>query len=298
MSETGKKIKLGIAPIGWTNDDLPELGGHIPLEQCLDEMAQTHFEGCELGNKFPRDPELLHPLLKARHLDLASGWFSSFFTENDPKTTVDAFVQHRDFLYAMGAKVIVVCECGHAVQGKAVPVFSTKPIFNETQWDLLVTGLEILGRLAQEKEMRLVYHYHMGTGVQTRNDIDQLMTRTSPEWVALLVDTGHLVYAGDDPLSLIQAYPERVKHVHLKDIRKTVLDQVHSQHMSFLDSVKAGVFTVPGDGMIDFPPLFEALQQQNFQGWFIVEAEQDPEKANPLEYARKARNFLYETLNL
>ncbi len=292
------QVKLGIAPINWTNDDLPELGGHIPLEQCLDEMVQAGFQGCELGNKFPRKSEDLKSYLEPRSLQLASGWFSTYFTEGKQEETLHDFISHRDFLYEMGTQQIIVSECGHCVQGKLQSVFDTKPVFNELQWKALADGLEKLATLAQEKNMEITYHYHMGTGVQTRDEVDRLMELTDPEKVSLLVDTGHITYAGGDALSLTKAYLPRIKYVHLKDIRGEVLDSVHKQRMSFIDSVKAGVFTVPGDGMIDYRPIFEALSSQNYRGWFVVEAEQDPDKANPLEYAQKARQYLRETINL
>ncbi len=293
-----ENIKLGIAPIAWTNDDLPELGGHISLERCLDEMAQAQFIGCELGNKFPREPEALKAQLNPRGLQLASGWFSTFFTENREEQTVEDFIKHRDFLCEMGSKVIVVCECGHSVQGKAQSVFETKPVFNEKQWEQLAAGLEKLGKIAHEKNMKIVFHHHMGTGVQTRNEIDTLMEITDPEWVSLLLDTGHITYSGDSPQELVKTYLSRIHHVHLKDIRKSVLEEVKLKKMSFLDSVKAGVFTVPGDGMINFLPVFQTLADSEYKGWFIVEAEQDPDKSNPLEYAEKARHFIRQTTSL
>ncbi len=293
-----ENIKLGIAPIAWTNDDLPELGGHISLERCLDEMAQAQFIGCELGNKFPREPEALKAQLNPRGLQLASGWFSTFFTENREEQTVEDFIKHRDFLCEMGSKVIVVCECGHSVQGKAQSVFETKPVFNKKQWEQLAAGLEKLGEIAHEKNMKIVFHHHMGTGVQTRNEIDTLMGITDPEWVSLLLDTGHITYSGDSPQELVKTYLPRIHHVHLKDIRKSVLEEVKLKKMSFLDSVKAGVFTVPGDGMINFLPVFQTLADSEYKGWFIVEAEQDPDKSNPLEYAEKARHFIRQTTSL
>ncbi len=293
-----ENIKLGIAPIAWTNDDLPELGGHISLERCLDEMAQAQFIGCELGNKFPREPEALKAQLNPRGLQLASGWFSTFFTENREEQTVEDFIKHRDFLCEMGSKVIVVCECGHSVQGKAQSVFETKPVFNKKQWEQLAAGLEKLGEIAHEKNMKIVFHHHMGTGVQTRNEIDTLMEITDAEWVSLLLDTGHITYSGDSPQELVKTYLSRIHHVHLKDIRKSVLEEVKLEKMSFLDSVKAGVFTVPGDGMINFLPVFQTLADSEYKGWFIVEAEQDPDKSNPLEYAEKARHFIRQTTSL
>lgn len=294
-----KNIKFGIAPIGWSNDDMPELGGHISFEQCISEMALAGFEGCEVGNKFPRDPQTLHSALSKYKLSVASAWHSLYFTESGrEQETIASFTHHMNFLQAMGAKVIVVCECGHSIQGKSLPVFAYKPIFSESQWQNLVSGLHYIGDLARANDMRIVYHHHMGTGVQQQEEIDRLMSETDPELVSLLLDTGHLTFAGNDPLITLQKHINRIKHVHLKDIRADVLRDVHTHQLSFLSAVRAGVFTVPGDGCIDFLPLFETLLNANYQGWWIVEAEQDPEKANPLIYAKKARNFLREQIAL
>jgi inosose dehydratase len=286
-------IKLGIAPIGWTNDDMPELGGNIPFEQCIDEMALAGFEGCEVGNKFPRDPNVLKKELSLRNLEIASAWFSAFFTVDREEETIKKFIEHRDFLHEMGAKVIVVSESGKSVQGKIdVPLHSNKPIFDEKDWRKLVEGLHKLGKIASEKGMKIVYHHHMGTGVQTFDEVEKLMKLTDPELVSLLVDTGHIVFAGGDPVELIKKFGNRVKHVHFKDIRKEIMEESIREDMSFLQSVKLGVFTVPGDGMIDFGPILQALNDVDYKGWIIVEAEQDPEKAPPLEYAKKAREYL------
>jgi inosose dehydratase len=286
-------IKLGIAPIGWTNDDMPELGGNIPFEQCIDEMAFAGFEGCEVGNKFPRDPNVLKKELSLRNLEIASAWFSAFFTVDREEETIKKFIEHSDFLHEMGAKVIVVSESGKSVQGKIdVPLHSNKPIFDEKDWRKLVEGLHKLGKIASEKGMKIVYHHHMGTGVQTFDEVEKLMKLTDPELVSLLVDTGHIVFAGGDPVELIKKFGNRVKHVHFKDIRKEIMEESIREDMSFLQSVKLGVFTVPGDGMIDFGPILQALNDVDYKGWIIVEAEQDPEKAPPLEYAKKAREYL------
>ena len=198
----------------------------------------------------------------------------------------------------MGAKVVVVCECGHSIQGKSVPVFENKPVFDSQQWQSMIFGLHKIGDLARHYDMRLVYHHHMGTGVQTQEEIDRLMNDTDPELVSLIFDTGHIVYSGGDPVALVKKHGQRIKHVHLKDIRKNVLQRVKSKKMSFLDSVVAGVFTVPGDGFIDYDAIFQALAEFNYTGWFIVEAEQDPAKANPLDYAKMGRAFIQEKLGL
>jgi inosose dehydratase len=288
-------VKLGIAPIGWTNDDLPELGGEIPFEQCVSEMALAGFSGSEVGNKYPRDPETLNQKLKLRRLTICNAWFSSFLTTK-PYDEVEAeFVRHRDFLYAVGARVIGASEQGHSIQGKKEPIFDSKPVFTDEEWERLTQGLNRLGRLAAEKRMKLTYHHHMGTGVQTAAEIDRLMANTNPKYLGLLYDTGHLAFAGEDYCAVLKKWIKRVGHVHLKDMRSAVREQAVAEKWSFLDAVKAGVFTVPGDGDIDFKPLFKILKQAGYRGWWVVEAEQDPARANPLEYALKARAYIKKT---
>lgn len=286
-------VKVGIAPIGWTNDDLPELGGEIPFEQCIDEMASAGYAGCEVGNKYPRDPGVLRAALEPRNLQIASAWFSSFFTTDEGESTVSRFLAHRDFLHAMGAKVIVVSESGHSIQGmQDVPVWTEKPVFDTDQWKKLVEGLHQLGALAKEKDMDIVFHHHMGTGVQTYEETATLMQDTDPNLVSLLLDTGHIAFAEGSSLDLISQFGSRIKHVHFKDLRESMLDKVRTEPISFLQAVKMGVFTVPGDGMIDFAPIADALADINYAGWIVVEAEQDPALAPPLEYAEKARKYI------
>lgn len=286
-------IKLAIAPIGWSNDDMPELGGHISFEQCIQEMALAKFQGCEVGHKFPRDPSTLRQALAPYQLQVASAWFSAYFTEdNREQETIENFITHMNFLKAMGAEVIVVCECGHSIQGKPLPVFEKKPRFSATEWQKLVSGLHHLGELAAQNGMTIAYHHHMGTGIQQANEITQLMEMTNPALVSLLLDTGHLTFAGEDPLIVLKEHGTRVRHIHLKDIRPTVLTRVRHERMSFLDAVRAGVFTVPGDGCILFEPIFECIDRLKYSGWWVVEAEQDPELANPLTYANMAREFI------
>lgn len=294
-----EKVKLGIAPIAWTNDDLPELGGENTFEQCVSEMALAGFTGSEVGNKYPKDPAVLKKALDLRGIQICNAWFSSFLTTKPLQETVDAFIKHRDFLHAMGAKMIGVAEQGHSIQGMAdVPVFANKPVFTEEEWEKLARGLEELARLAAEKDMLLSYHHHMGTGVQTLEEVDKLMEMTDPNLVYLLFDSGHFAFSGENPEEALKKHAHRVKHVHLKDVRKEVLEKVKRENLSFLQAVKEGAFTVPGDGMIDFEPLFKILQEANYEGWFVVEAEQDPAKANPLEYAMKARAYIREKTGL
>ncbi len=287
------KVRLGIAPIAWTNDDMPELGKETTFEQTISEMALAGFVGSEVGNKYPRDTAVLKKALELRKLEIASAWFSSFITTKPFQETVDAFIEHRDFLYEMGAKVIVVAEQGHSIQGLIdTPLFDQKPVFTETDWKILAAGLNRLGELAKEKDMRVVYHHHMGTGVQTTEEIDRLMELTDPNLVFLLFDTGHLVFSGENPLHVLEKHFSRIKHVHLKDIRQDIVERVKNEKLSFLQAVKEGAFTVPGDGVINFAPVFTMLAEHEYEGWFIVEAEQDPAKANPFEYALKARQYI------
>lgn len=293
------KIQLAIAPIAWTNDDLPDLGKENTFEQCISEMALAGFKGTEIGNKYPKNPDILKHYLDLRNLKVASAWFSAYLTTKPFEETESAFIKHRDFLHAMGAKVIVVAEQGHSIQGMLdKSVFNDKPEFTEEEWNLLTDGLEKLGDLAHEKDMEIVYHHHMGTGVQTTEEIERLMDNTDPLKVSLLFDTGHLVFSGEDPINIYKKYKGRIKHIHFKDIRKRVAEEVKENSDSFLDGVKKGVFTVPGDGMIDFSPIWKEIKDSGYEGWIVVEAEQDPAKANPYEYAVKTRKYIHDTTGL
>ena len=290
-----KKIKLGIAPIAWTNDDMPELGAENTFEQCISEMALAGFVGSEVGNKYPRNIETLKKALDLRNLKIASAWFSSFLTTEPFELTRDNFIKHRDFLHEMGAKVIVVSEQGNSIQGlKNKRLFVDKPSFTEEEWLRLAEGLNELGKLAQEKEMSIVYHHHMGTGVQTTEEIDRLLSMTDKDLVYLLYDTGHLKLSGEDLTNVLQRHLQRIKHIHLKDVRQVVAEKVKKEQLSFLSGVREGVFTVPGDGCINFKEIFKIVANSSYKGWMIVEAEQDPANANPFEYALMARKYIKE----
>ncbi len=293
-----QKVKLAIAPIAWTNDDVPELGGENTFEQCVSEMALAGFTGSEVGNKYPRDPAVLNRALELRGLTICNAWFSSFLTTRPLQDTLDAFVKQMDFLYAVGARVIGAAEQGHSIQGQEKPVVAQKPVFTGEEWRRLAEGLNEMGRLAARKGMTLTYHHHMGTGVQTAEEIDRLLTVTEPGLVSLLFDTGHLTFAGVDPEAVLRKHVKRIRHVHLKDVRPGVLERVRPEGWSFLRAVREGVFTVPGDGCIDSEPLFRILADAGYAGWMVVEAEQDPAKANPLEYAQKARRYIREKTGL
>jgi inosose dehydratase len=296
MSETN--IRLAIAPIAWTNDDMPELGRENTFEQCVSEMALAGFSGSEVGNKYPKNPELLNWHLKMRGLTICNAWFSSFLTTKPYEEVEAEFIKHRDFLYAVGSRVIGAAEQGHSIQGLDKPVFDDKPYFTDEEWRRLCDGLTKLGKRAAEKEMKLSYHHHMGTGVQTAAEIDRLMENTDPEFLGLLYDSGHLVFSGEDYMAVLTKHIKRVVHVHLKDMRKNLREKAKQEKWSFLKAVREGVFTVPGSGDVDFVPVFETLKKSGYRGWWVVEAEGDPAKANPLEYALKARAYIKEKANL
>ena len=292
-----EKVRLGVTPTLWWNDDFPSIDIGIPFGQCVSEMALAGFQGCSIGHKYPTDPAVLKPALDLRGLQVSEPWVSTYFTISDmEQQTVDNFEDRLAFLKAVGGTDIVVAEFGGSSHLQPISLFANRPVFTDQQWDSLAGGLNRLGKLAAEAGMRLCYHHHMGTGVMTRADVDRLMDSTDPELVHLLLDTGHLAFAGDDPLAAARAHADRIKHVHLKDVRPEVLSQVLRENLSFQDAIEAGVFTVPGDGAIDFVPVLQALADAGYQGWLVVEAEQHPAKANPLEYALKARAYLREVL--
>lgn len=294
------KVKLGIAPIAWTNDDMPDLGKENTFEQCVSEMALAGFTGSEVGNKYPKDPEVLKKALELRGVEICNQWFSSFLITKPFEEVEKEFRAQLTFLKAMGAKVIGASEQSYSVQGQMdTPVFGHKYEMNDEEWDTFCTGMNKLGKIAKEEYgIALTFHHHMGTVVQSLAEVDRMMENTDPEYVSLLFDTGHFTYCGEDPLEVVKKYVHRIKHVHLKDIRPEVVEQVKKENMSFLAGVRAGAFTIPGDGCINYDPIFKVLEEAGYEGYMVVEAEQDPAKANPLEYAIRARKFIAEKTGL
>lgn len=292
------KVKLGIAPIAWTNDDMPDLGAENTFEQCVSEMALAGFTGCEVGNKYPRDTAVLKKALELRGMQICNAWFSSFLTTKPYEEVEKDFIEHITFLKEMGAKVVGMSEQGHSIQGTDKPIFEAKYVMNDEEWDTLCTGINKLGKVAKDMGIKLCFHHHMGTVVQTEKEIDRLMSNTDPELFGLLFDCGHLAYCGEDYMSVLNKYADRIRHVHLKDIRPEKVEQVKREHLSFLQGVRLGTFTVPGDGVIDFKPIFDVLEKTGYEGYVLVEAEQDPAIANPLEYAIKARKYIAEKAGL
>ena len=293
------KVKLGIAPIAWTNDDMPDLGGENTFEQCVSEMALAGFTGCEVGNKYPKDPAVLRKALELRGLQVCNAWFSPYLTVQPLEQVKADFTAHCQFLQAMGATIVGGGEQGHSCQGQVdVPVFEGKPTFTHEEWDRLTNGLNELGRIAKDHGITLSYHHHMGTGVETMAETDRLLENTDPNLVGLNYDSGHFYFSGEDPVEALKRYVSRVSHVHLKDVRAGERERAKENRLSFLDAVRSGVFSVPGDGVIDFPAIFKILEDADYQGWLVVEAEQDPAKANPLEYAIMARKYIREHTGL
>lgn len=294
-----KKVHLGIAPIAWTNDDMPELGRENTFEQCISEMALAGFTGSEVGNKYPKDPAILKEALDLRGIQICNQWFSSFLTTEDFEKTFEAFKQQIAFLKALGTKVIGVAEQGLSIQGQMdTPLFDQKPVFSEEQWNRLTSGLDRLGEYALGQGFTMTYHHHMGTGVQSMAEIDRLMAQTDPAYVNLLFDSGHATVDGMDAAELLAKHFTRIKHVHVKDVRKEILAKTKDEKLSFLQAVKEGLFTIPGQGIIDFDEIFEILETNHYEGWIVVEAEQDPAKANPFKYAKMAREFINQKTGL
>jgi myo-inosose-2 dehydratase len=288
-------IRIGANPIGWSNDDMLEVGGNIPLEQCLTEARAAGFAGMELGNKFPRTASKLRKILEAHGLALVSGWYSCELLRRDADAEMQAARAHIDLLNALGADVMIVAETSNAVHGNRATPLSARPVMKKDEWWQFADRLTEFGRLLAEEGLRLAYHHHMGTIVQSEADIDRLMEETG-DAVYLLLDTGHATWGGADAGRLARHYETRIAHVHCKDVREEVMWEANRKDLPFMEAVLAGVYTVPGDGMIDFPRVLKELP--GYSGWVVVEAEQDPEKANPAKYAKMGyanlRRFLTE----
>jgi inosose dehydratase len=268
-----------------TNDDLPSLGAETSLETCLQEARAAGYVGVELGNKFPRTPAQLRPILRAHDLDLVSGWYSARLLERDVDAEWSAMRAHFELLHALECDVMVLAEVSRCTHGDQLAPLSQRPVLPANEWGRFGDRLTALAERMQKEGLRLAYHHHMGTVVQSSQDIDQLMASTGPA-VGLLLDTGHLTYAGADPVKVAQKYAKRIVHVHCKDVRRSVLERCLNRDSSFLHAVLEGVFTVPGDGMVDYRRVLEPIASSGYRGWLVVEAEQDPAIATPLMYAK------------
>lgn len=278
-------VKLGTNPIAWSNDDLRELGKNTSLETCLSEAREAGFSGIELGHKFPRSAEKLRPLLEAQDLALISGWYSSELLLRSPDAEIKAMQPHLDLLRAMDCEILIFAETSNATHGDRSVPLSRRPVLSKAQIQNLTRKMNEVADYVASEGLKLCYHHHMGTVIQSESDIHAMMEAAGKNFW-LLLDTGHATVAGANPLFLAKAYRERIAHIHCKDVRETVKTDALTKDRSFLDAVVEGIFTVPGDGAVNFVPILQEMKTGAYQGWLVVEAEQDPAKANPLEYAR------------
>ena len=286
-------IRLGIAPIGWSNDDLPELGGDITLQQCLREARAAGYAGVEKGGKFPLDPKVLGPILEEHGLRLVSGWFSGELRQGSVEREQRRIAQQLALYQALDVPVMVYAETTGTVQGAPDVPVAVRPRMPEEEFKRYGDRLTELAEWLRAEGCPMTFHHHMGTVVETEREVDLLMARTG-DAVGLLFDTGHLHFAGGDVLATARRHGKRINHVHCKDVRADVLARLKAENWSFLKGVVEGVFTVPGDGAIDFGQVATALAEVGYSGWVVVEAEQDPSRANPLEMARIGYKALTE----
>ncbi len=293
-ADTGFSVKIGINPLSWSNDDLPSLGGEIPLEVALSEGKAIGYQGFELGNKFPREPEALRKVLAQHGLELVSGWYSGQLARRSVEDEIRAVGPHLELLATNDAKVMVYGEVADSIQGSPVPLYKRPRFFRREEWAAYADRITTLARHTLTRGVRLAYHHHMGAYVETPAEVDQLMALVGDE-VGLLFDTGHMTFASGDlkaPAAMLAKHVRRVCHVHCKDVRPEVIRMARNRNWSFLEAVINGAFTVPGDGAIDFEPLVALLHKHAYRGWLVVEAEQDPVVAPSYAYADKGYRHL------
>ena len=289
------KINLGIAPIAWSNDDMPNLGGDTPIETCLFEAQSAGFRGIELGGKFPRNPGTIKYLLNKFNLELPGGWYGAHLNERSVEEEWQAMQSQIELLKFVKSSVFIFADVSGSIQGEAA-VLSARPKLTNNEWKSYCNKITEISRRLSDVGLPMSYHEHMGTIIQSEQDVDKLLDNTYDE-TSLLFDTGHILFSEGNYESMLKKYVGRVNHVHCKDIRKKVLNKSLLNDLSFIDSFLEGVFTVPGDGCIDYKPLFKTLYNNKYSKWLVVEAEQDPKKANPLEYAKIGFNYLSKTLS-
>lgn len=277
-------VRIGINPISWSNDDLPSLGGEIPLDVALAEGSKIGFTGFELGNKFPREPAALKAKLGEFGLACVSGWYSGRLARRSAAEEIEAVGPHLDLLAQNGATVMVYGEVADAIQGLPVPLYKRPRFRDDADWRAYGERLDAFGAHLAKRGVRLAYHHHMGAYVQSPDDVDKLMSVTGGD-VGLLFDTGHITFGGGDAVNVLARHVRRVCHVHCKDVRPSVMALARNRQWSFLASVLNGVFTVPGDGSVDFDGVARLLAQNDYKGWLVVEAEQDPAVAPSYRYA-------------
>lgn len=297
MVDRNFEVKLGISPIGWSNDDLPSLGGETSLAAMLAEGREIGYQGFELGRQFPREPAALRELMSEQGLAVVSGWYSGRLAERSLDAEIAALASHLERLTACGCQVMVYGEVADSIQGQqAVPLYKRPRFSDGAAMKRYGERLTAFGEYLQRQGVRLAYHHHMGAYVQAPQDIDELMACTGDE-VGLLFDSGHVYFGGGDPLAILARHVKRVCHVHCKDVRPAIIRHAHNRQWSFLDAVLHGAFTVPGDGSIDFSAIIGLLRESGYQGWMVVEAEQDPAVAPSYAYASKGYRVLRALLD-
>ncbi len=288
-------IQYGTNPIAWSNDDDQSLGANISLEQCLREAGEIGFDGIEKGHKMPTEPGALKAVLRPHGLQFISGWHSLELLTRSVEDEKKAIQPHLDLLKAMGCKVCIVCETSNAIHGRDDLALSNSPVLQDDQWVSFGADVEAIALFCAGQGLTLVYHHHMGTIVENTGEIDAFMAATGPA-TKLLLDTGHAWFAGVDPEQMARKFMHRVAHLHAKNLRPVVKAQVETEGLSFLEGVRRGVFTVPGDpeGGVEFEPVLKVAAEHGYQGWLVIEAEQDPDVRNPLEYQTMGLKALQE----
>ena len=289
------KIKLGIAPIAWSNDDMPELGGDTPIEKCLEDARISGFSGIELGGKFPRNPGITNFLLNKFNLKMPGGWYGSLLRGRSAKEEWIALQDHLNLLKLVKADVFVFADVSGSIQGEASRPLSTRPYLENDEWKSYCEKINELSNRLIDEGMPMSYHEHMGTIIQSEEDVDKFISLTNDN-TFLLYDTGHLMFAQANYEKILKNYISRINHVHCKDIRKEIFHKSINNDLSFRDSFLEGVFTVPGDGCINYDPLIKILYENQYTDWLVIEAEQDPKKADPLEYAKIGYKYLLEII--
>lgn len=286
-------IRYGTNPIAWSNDDDRSLGGDIPLEQCLSDASAIGFDGIEKGHKFPNEAGALKAVLDAHGLAYVSGWHSLNLLGRSVAVEIAAIEPQLDVLTALGCSVFIACDTTGGISGKIDAPISTRPTLDSGSWPAFCADVEAVAAHCANRGIRLAYHYHMGTVVETADDIEAFMAHAGTNtW--LLLDTGHAAFAGADPAALAERYMDRIVHIHAKNMRPAVREKALTEDLSFLEAVKLGVFTVPGDeeGCVDFPAVLRAAAQHGYSGWLITEAEQDPAVRDPVVYQTLALKTL------
>ena len=293
-SVTLRECLVGANPIIWSNDDFPELAGDVPLDTILRDMRAAGFAGTELGHAYPRTPDALARPLSRHSLRLVSGWHSTFVASRSLADEEATFRAHLNLLKTLGARIAIVAECTRCIHGTRDAALgfagNEQPKLSEAEWTKLIAGLKHLAALAAGEEMRIAYHHHMGTVIQSEAALERLLASV-PE-ISLLLDPGHLAFAGIDPVALAQRHSARIAHVHLKSVRAEVVARARREGWSFCRAVSEGVFTIPGDGAVDFPAIFRILAEAGYRGWLVVEAEEDPVKVPALPKAQAARAYV------